>query len=41
MVHVIDAVLLPPSPVDLPITFDDSNVDYNLADFGGNVHDLC
>ncbi|MCR9290080.1 MAG: fasciclin domain-containing protein [Bacteroidetes bacterium] len=25
-----------PSQVDLPITFEDSNVDYALADFGGN-----
>ncbi len=24
-------------PVDLPITFEDSNVDYNLVDFGGNA----
>ena len=25
------------TPVDLPITFEDSNVDYNLTDFGGNT----
>lgn len=24
------------APLDLPITFDDANVDYNLVDFGGN-----
>jgi hypothetical protein len=23
--------------VDLPVTFDDVNTNYNLADFGGNV----
>ncbi|MCO6479360.1 MAG: fasciclin domain-containing protein, partial [Phaeodactylibacter sp.] len=40
VVHVIDAVLLPPAQVDLPITFDDPNVDYGLADFGGNVSSI-
>ncbi|MCB9051624.1 MAG: fasciclin domain-containing protein [Lewinellaceae bacterium] len=40
VVHVIDAVLLPPAQVDLPITFDDPNVDYNLADFGGNASSI-
>ncbi|MCB9264768.1 MAG: fasciclin domain-containing protein [Lewinellaceae bacterium] len=40
VVHVIDAVLLPPAQIDLPITFDDPNVDYNLADFGGNASSI-
>ncbi|MCB9293941.1 MAG: fasciclin domain-containing protein [Lewinellaceae bacterium] len=40
VVHVINAVLLPPAQVDLPITFDDPNVDYDLADFGGNASSI-
>ncbi len=27
-------------PVDLPITFEDANVDYNLTDFGGNASSI-
>ncbi|MEO1258856.1 MAG: fasciclin domain-containing protein [Bacteroidota bacterium] len=40
VVHVIDAVLIPPTPLDLPITFDDANVDYDLTDFGGNASSI-
>ena len=36
VVHVIDAVLTFES-IDLPITFENSDVFYNLTDFGGNV----
>lgn len=33
-----DIVFVPPAPtpLNLPVTFDDSNVNYNLVDFGGN-----
>ena len=41
VVHVINAVLLPPpAQVDLPITFDDANVNYALVDFGGNASEI-
>ena len=36
VVHVIDAVLTF-EPIDLPVTFEDPDVFYDLVDFGGNV----
>jgi gas vesicle protein len=29
-----------PAPVTLPITFDETNVDYDLVDFGGNISSI-
>ncbi|MDF1694326.1 MAG: fasciclin domain-containing protein [Saprospiraceae bacterium] len=40
VVHVINAVLLPPAQVDLPINFDDENVNYALGDFGNNFSSI-
>jgi hypothetical protein len=28
------------TPVDLPVTFDDMDVDYTLTDFGGNASEV-
>ncbi|MEI6173625.1 MAG: hypothetical protein WCR01_07710 [Bacteroidota bacterium] len=30
----------PPIPVDLPVTFDNTNVNFNLVDFGGNASSI-
>jgi hypothetical protein len=48
VVHIIDAVLIPTldggnggdQAVTLPVTFEDSNVNYDLIDFGGNISEI-
>ncbi|PKD44747.1 fasciclin domain-containing protein [Rhodohalobacter barkolensis] len=50
VVHIIDAVLIPnldggnggggDQAVTLPVTFEDSNVNYDLVDFGGNISEI-
>ncbi|MCA1800805.1 MAG: fasciclin domain-containing protein, partial [Actinobacteria bacterium] len=50
VVHIIDAVLIPDlgdgnggggdQAVTLPVTFEDSNVNYDLIDFGGNASEI-